>query len=307
MPEPVVSQGPCSLSDASIIIELGAGRVSDEITKPSFPLLYAANERPNHTKFPQGTQGFLYYHAPKWAPQLAGQLRFRITPSSDPATFSSGRDLTSRGLPWRKSLFSISALHSQTLLWMLIRDGLVTDHLLAICKNLNESMTILGGRPSHRSTAIIYALRQPFYIHFGATRRLYIINISNGEETIDSALVMLPMDKEKRALFQGLHGYYCCNLSKFNNYPPVGASAICRFESAQYEGKRTVVIRLVKILEPPNISNFPPMAEGDLLRTRRNIWRYKIVDGEGGSISGDRRRALGLLKEYPDASFDYAV
>ncbi len=271
---------------------------SDDETQPPVELIYSyqAHIRPN---FPQDTQGFLYYHAPKWAPQLAGQLRFRITPSSDPATFSSGRDLTWRGLPWHKSLFSMSASQSKMLPQMLIRDGLVTEHLITTCKN----------RSLKNSTSIIYALHQPFCLHLNYVQNLYIINTSSGKETVDHVRVTFPTDANSGRLFRGLHGSYYCNLSKFNNYPSVGGSAVCRFELSQNNGKPIVVIRLVKILEDivlsPDASNVPPMAEGDLLRGARKVWHYEIVDGEGSSsIRCDQRWALRCLKQYPEASFE---
>ena len=37
---------------------------------------------------------------PPYAPALASELRFRVTPRADPVSFFAGHDLQYKGLPW---------------------------------------------------------------------------------------------------------------------------------------------------------------------------------------------------------------
>ena len=84
-------------------------------------------------KFPAGTHGFLYYHIPPYSSPLAGELRFRITPSRDPASFAAGSDLfTERdNMPWRYPLYKlVHRARYRDLVTLLLQDGLVSQSTL---------------------------------------------------------------------------------------------------------------------------------------------------------------------------------
>ena len=56
--------------------------------------------------FPPDTKAFLYYSTPPGKPRIAGELRFRVTSSDDPASFESVSDLMKKnGETWSRPLF----------------------------------------------------------------------------------------------------------------------------------------------------------------------------------------------------------
>ena len=83
-------------------------------------------------RFPPGTHGFLYYHVPPCSSPLSGELRFRLTPSRDPASFAEGSDLfTERSMPWRYPLYKIvHRVYWTDIVALLLQDGLVSQHTL---------------------------------------------------------------------------------------------------------------------------------------------------------------------------------
>ncbi|TBU54997.1 hypothetical protein BD310DRAFT_718106 [Dichomitus squalens] len=97
-------------------------------------------------KFPPNTAGFLYYHTPPYSPPLAGEVRFRITPSPDTASLSEGNDLlTEYGIPWKIPLLHMTDKKGYTgLQTLLLRDGLVTPQLLDIATSISKSVKTLS-------------------------------------------------------------------------------------------------------------------------------------------------------------------
>ena len=56
--------------------------------------------------YPPDTKAFLYYSTLPGKPRIAGELRFRVTSSDDPASFESGSDLVDKnGQTWSRPLF----------------------------------------------------------------------------------------------------------------------------------------------------------------------------------------------------------
>ncbi|KAF9050598.1 hypothetical protein BJ165DRAFT_1592524 [Panaeolus papilionaceus] len=102
-----------------------------------FMTVYSPDRPLYRERFPAKTRGFFYYHSPSDRPRISGQLRFRITPSDDPASFPYGHDLhtlrTTRRLPkpWNVPLVRMPAVRQyDNLLSALVREGLVEDSLV---------------------------------------------------------------------------------------------------------------------------------------------------------------------------------
>jgi hypothetical protein len=120
------------------------------------------------SRFPDDTCGFLYYQSPNpGAPPAAGDLRFRLTPGNDPASFNQGSDLQlPNGLPWGASLLTIAHWQCyQPTRQLLIDDGLVTPALLETCTILVNNLGICPVTDSH----IIHSFGQLFHVDFFAT------------------------------------------------------------------------------------------------------------------------------------------
>ena len=69
---------------------------------------------------------------PRNSTPLAGEIRFRLTSSKDPASFATGTDLlTNRGIPWRYALYKIVSRPScRGFVALLLQDGLVSQRTL---------------------------------------------------------------------------------------------------------------------------------------------------------------------------------
>jgi hypothetical protein len=81
---------------------------------------------------PTKLEAFLYYFTSPEKPRIAGELRFRVTSSDDPASFESGSDLLkSNGQPWSRPLFVVSRLYIP-LYEKLREERLVPDDLDAL-------------------------------------------------------------------------------------------------------------------------------------------------------------------------------
>ncbi|KAA1473681.1 hypothetical protein DENSPDRAFT_840154 [Dentipellis sp. KUC8613] len=105
-----------------------------------FCLHYGMKNRQWH-RFPPDTRGFFYYYTPHESdspnvstpPQSPpGELRFRQTPTDDPAGFAEGHDLLHcDGLPWSVPLERVAtSAASGVIRDMLLRDKLISEELL---------------------------------------------------------------------------------------------------------------------------------------------------------------------------------
>ncbi|PSR77476.1 hypothetical protein PHLCEN_2v7907 [Hermanssonia centrifuga] len=169
----------------------------------------------------------------------------------------------------------------------LLSDGLISEDTLSICKTAIDAHKT---RRFNATSRVLFAFGQPFYIRFGRFSKFYVIDTSGYQERIIDVLWVYP----------------------FNENGPLyrSGSAICCFELSnlpEHEGTRSVVIRVLKILEPitqtpqddPRI-HLPEVVEGGLLKGWLNkVTRYKIRKDE--KLTGDQRRGLRYLKEYPEA------
>lgn len=111
-------------------------------------------------KFPNLGGGFFYYHISPGQPSISGELRFRVTPNNDPASFDGGYDLTlPGGYYWRTQLLAMPT----GLRDLAFQDELITARDLALVS------------PSQRSDGnMLFYLGQPFWFDFSCTRRKLI-------------------------------------------------------------------------------------------------------------------------------------
>ncbi|KAF8884625.1 hypothetical protein BD779DRAFT_1536154 [Infundibulicybe gibba] len=94
--------------------------------------------------FPVGTHGFFYYYSPPGLPYFAGEVRFRITPSTDPASFATGVDLSTP-----------------------TDSGLVTPAMLQHCETMARKLV-----KKHLQN-VLYTLDFPFYLRFNTQAQLF--------------------------------------------------------------------------------------------------------------------------------------
>ncbi|KAJ7605237.1 hypothetical protein DFH06DRAFT_1252986 [Mycena polygramma] len=207
-----------------------------------------------HQPFPLGTRGFLYYHAPRYLPPMAGGVRFRVTPRGHPDSFPDGHDLLHGALPWEISLPSIAAAvgHKEVLREQLLNEGLVTQTDLDTCRALTPNKK----RLDYKLT--LYSLGQPFPVAFNQGMYVWIA----GQAEI-KPWVYACMFADMRARFRP------------RTFPYTG-SALAQFELSrlpEHAGSDTVVMRIVKMLTPPTCvlpdydHAIPAPVEGEL------VWR----------------------------------
>ncbi|TFY73993.1 hypothetical protein EWM64_g10019 [Hericium alpestre] len=230
--------------------------------------------------FPPATHGFLYFHPDAHNP-LQSQIRFRVTQDHDPArSFSSGHDLTyGSGFTWHIPL--TRAAQSPKLREMLVRDGLIDDALVA-----QLQARPLSRLESYRLKRAVSVLDQPFIFDFTNRTLSFVVRVAG---------------QVRRYHTDGPLRYY---LGKDKYLVHEAGSALCRLERStlpQHAGRRIVVMRLLKILQPPKRrSDLPRMcnvsvpAEGELFAFGQRAW-YRDVDKPGKG-----NETLRLLYDAPD-------
>lgn len=127
-------------SDAFILtnglntLPISFGNGSTETPLPAF-------SRHHPYRHPMNSFAFLYYHKPTGLPDTAGEIRIRLTPSPNPATFDQGHDLRrpSGGLWTIPLLKLVSHAEFDLLCQQLVHDRLVTPTLLSHCKKTHAS------------------------------------------------------------------------------------------------------------------------------------------------------------------------
>ncbi|KAK0204299.1 hypothetical protein DFS33DRAFT_1338354 [Desarmillaria ectypa] len=98
-----------------------------------------------YTPFPGETTGFLYYWTHPDLPPTSGQIRFRITNTSDPRGFESGRDFClPSGAPWYLTLAYLAGKKAyEGVCDILVRDGLVARDTIQQLRPFSESMRLM--------------------------------------------------------------------------------------------------------------------------------------------------------------------
>jgi len=149
-------------------------------TKPHLSFVqYARDKHNNPVFFPDDAKGFFYYFTPSKASPIAGHLRFRITPSADPASWSSGRDLCwPNNVEWKVQLMTIIQVHPQltALRTLLLAEKLISPELVERCMKLVKWRETLGPQ------TVLNGLEQPFYTSFSAHDRGRFAVIGREEE-----------------------------------------------------------------------------------------------------------------------------
>lgn len=215
--------------------------------------------------FPANTRGFIYYHPPPPGINLlAGEVRFRLVENGDPECFERGSDLMSpTGLPWFIHFLALNNNKSyKGLRNIALRDELITPPLLEKC----DSIEIRTAR-----APVIHSLGQPFPVSFD--RRLTVRILADNAKLVmitstfldrRSDLVRFPYTGDARPL---------TNMSPCT-HPNVGRGIMC-FERSPFdyhEGRRTLVLRILKITEPVRCvipkydGHTPKPIEGELVR-----------------------------------------
>ena len=141
-----------------------------------YPILYYDGKRDNASgkllPYPPDTKGFLYYATPAGKPRIAGELRFRVTSSDDPASFESGSDLLkSNGETWFRRLFALSKCKIYVSLYEKLKeDLLVPDDLHTVLS------TFPYKSPRYHQSQTLFTLNDTFIIELGAmVQRIFFI------------------------------------------------------------------------------------------------------------------------------------
>ena len=158
------------------------------------------------TTFPPDTKAFLYYFTPpEEKRRIAGELRLRVVPSGDPASFESGSDLLRlNGQSWARPLLSLPG--NYTFLYEKLREErLVRDDLGVIISTL-----LSGSSPRYRGGQKLYALNDTFIVDFSSHQlRLSVIT----EQGIESLPLFKPFveyrgQMERTAPYTGTYTNY---------------------------------------------------------------------------------------------------
>ncbi|TFK83911.1 hypothetical protein K466DRAFT_242982 [Polyporus arcularius HHB13444] len=243
--------------------------------------------------------GFLYYYQPPRAPPLAGEIRFRITASDDPATFSSGTDVTTGagGLPWCISLPALARNDSQAVLQYILTtvDRTVPQHVMDLARR--------NGHVLRRGDGCLYSFGQPFEMPLGYKKRHF---------------AFAGKDRVVRTILQNVTAFNtgCKGRSAqeggFHNWVPFTGTALCCFEPLmhpEHETARVAVIRVLRSLDSDPIRpdpeyggpEYPPALlprEGELLMNLHygslRPW-FGDVDGKLRKRTKNLFAPLGIL------------
>ncbi|TFK46193.1 hypothetical protein OE88DRAFT_1739652 [Heliocybe sulcata] len=290
--------------DAEDFVDL-SGRVNKFVRFPVAPEQPGLSMRyfgpgGNTVPFPPDAQGFLYWHLDPDAPPLSGQVRFRITTSSDPAIFPNGRDLQlPDGRTWNISLFDIARLSRYSgLRAYLISEKLVTAKVLYAALTISASH---GKQILHPATGsvLIWKFGQTFLVDLQSPAlMLWIIGSLAGERLrLQNLLSVKVRESRTTGTFKSI---YC---------RPYAGRALVQFERStlpEHKGARTVVVRIVKLIDLTKTEGFDASGmaepkEGSLAMTRRvrRHWAPWSVDVDrpqrGSEATGPLARALAIL------------
>ncbi|KAI1787633.1 hypothetical protein LXA43DRAFT_1028282 [Ganoderma leucocontextum] len=216
--------------------------------------IYAGHSRWDGRKFPPDTRGFLYYHLPPGCPPIAGELRFRLTPSSDPAGFPTGSDLrTQTGIRWSVPLYKIACcLSLRPLRTLLLREGLVSQQTFDLLASAATGTVTGDGslsrhaiKDSSQSTMqTVSAFGQEFCFSLRKAKPFLLVGTDSvrRRRLIYAAPFMVRVD-----------GKPC-------QYTPFEGSVVCCFERSklpEHEGRRVVVIRIKRLVDSDPIRQVP--------------------------------------------------
>ncbi|PPR01586.1 hypothetical protein CVT24_005877 [Panaeolus cyanescens] len=234
----------------------------------------------NSIPFPAGTKGFLYHHLPPGRPEYSAQLRFRVTPTDDPASFSQGYDLPIPQIyqklpgPWNISLVKIlGTIHARPLSELLLRDGLIQQHTLDMIH------THCAEHSFSKKARLLFDLSDPFVY-----RR-------SPADVARCQAHLFPFSPS---------GPHIVTLNMLFSQHFQSGTAVFRLEKSpypQHQDRRVVVLRCMEIWEPfvprphcseRHIKSYRPVA-GQLLTLVQRTWSLDIDDHkESYSVEGLR-------------------
>ncbi|KAF8074044.1 hypothetical protein FPV67DRAFT_1375945, partial [Lyophyllum atratum] len=222
------------------------------VASHSASIFYYLSARHTRAAFPPDSRGFLYYHHDPSLPRTTAQIRFRLTPRDDPGLFAEGQDLVGKyGEPWAIDLLMLKQPFYEPFLTQLIRDGLVDPEFM---RGVRE------GWKGHCRSSIdgpsVHYLEQPFKLDVALsdTVRMYT------PHAIGLGYLADLLFRERR---------------KNGGGRPYSGRILVRFERStepEHAGTRSLVIRVLKILEPiqpvtPGYDMYLPVPEeGQLLK-----------------------------------------
>ena len=240
----------------------------------------------NYVPFPPGSHGFLYYYTDPSLPDVAGEVRFRLTANNDPSNFDRGRDfLRPHGLPWAISLLNISRVkYREALKRQLQEDGLVDPGVMQRCERLFKNST--WNIAPH---IILYSLHQPFVVDLGATS-FDVGVVTDDSESIHRCTIRAVFRVDRRRPYTGMfHLMKCSHPSPMSDSGFSSGHALVRFERSplpQHAERDILVLRVLKILTPMGgeDQHLLPPEEGSLLQTRRSLRVIHLDSPASGAL-----------------------
>jgi hypothetical protein len=171
------------------------------------------------------SRAFLYYFTSPDKPRIAGELRFRVASSDDPASFESGSDLLKpNGQPWSRPLYVLSKYYTP-LYEKLREDRLVPDDLDAVL-----STSFPPPFPKYRRSQLLYTLNDVFILDFSFRGLRFFVITEQGMKRLRMHSPIFDSRVNFRrggTPYTGAHTNY--HLSINNSNESVG-SALARFE-----------------------------------------------------------------------------
>ncbi|KAG5638073.1 hypothetical protein H0H81_001922 [Sphagnurus paluster] len=196
--------------------------------------------------FPPNTKGFFYfYHSPY--PQDPGELRFRLTPSPNPASFFAGTDLLRpEGFPWCIKLPSIAGQPT----YAKLRDFLLADGIVSH-ETMKRSAAIGIVR---RGPFQLYTLSQPLFVDMFVDRTISVISGTTKQSVRFPRLFVdqrLTGDSGKERLpYEGTSPYFVYTI--IHRRRRGAGSAMVRLELGRRYASATpdVHVRVLKLMSP---------------------------------------------------------
>jgi hypothetical protein len=131
-----------------------------------------------YLSFPPDTKALLYYYTSPEKPRIAGELRFRVTSSDDPASFESGSDLMKpNGQVWSRPLFVLSKFFIP-LYEKLREEQLVPDDLDAVLSTFPHRIA------QYRRSQYLYTLNDTFIVDFSSYKQNVTVITEQGMVTL---------------------------------------------------------------------------------------------------------------------------
>lgn len=253
--------------------------------------------------FPEGTNGFLYYHLPKHAQEISGEVRFRVCTTNDPSKFSAGHDLLAPSrLPWRVPLLCVSNQKIYSgLAGMLIQDGLISRTSIERYKEL-QGVAQIGPQSQvlyHRDDLFLVNFDQSYKVNFISENGFSRLQFYGWCDTRPGYDTRPGRGTSRYFPYEGasfcryfmscspsvkLYELFCparFELAHRKQFfsdcepPLLLGSALCRLEE---HGANDVVMRVVKILKEVRLADprydrrIPPPAEGELRMKLGKPW-----------------------------------